>query len=135
MYAHEACPTKFSERYDMIVWNRRCWADSFKQVSGSHRSNRKIPELTLISVQVILNLVELLRTKTQREKVVCVSNFTSTLDGIGSMLETHGYTYLRLDGSVPTDKRQAIVDKLNCPSDPTDVFLLYSKAGGVGLNL
>lgn len=38
-------------------------------------------------------------------------------------------------GSVPTDKRQSMVDNFNRPSDPRFLFLLSSKAGGVGINL
>lgn len=86
-------------------------------------------------LQVILQLVKALRQKQPPEKVVCVSNFTSTLDVVQQLLESHGHTFLRLDGSVPSDKRQSIVDRFNWASDQTDVFLLSSKAGGVGLNL
>ncbi|KAJ7534695.1 hypothetical protein O6H91_13G105700 [Diphasiastrum complanatum] len=45
-----------------------------------------------------------------------------------------GVTYLRLDGSVETDKRFDIVKAFN--SDPTiDVLLLTTHVGGLGLNL
>eukprot|EP00172_Hildenbrandia_rubra_P003047 Plantae.Rhodophyta-Hildenbrandia_rubra.ctg4444.p1 GENE.Plantae.Rhodophyta-Hildenbrandia_rubra.ctg4444~~Plantae.Rhodophyta-Hildenbrandia_rubra.ctg4444.p1 ORF type:complete len:641 (-),score=85.42 Plantae.Rhodophyta-Hildenbrandia_rubra.ctg4444:1793-3553(-) len=43
-------------------------------------------------------------------------------------------TYLRLDGSVDTSKRQGIVTRFN--SDPTiDCLLLTTQVGGLGLNL
>ena len=38
-------------------------------------------------------------------------------------------------GSVPTDKRQSLVDSFNRTTDPRFLFLLSSKAGGVGINL
>jgi Superfamily II DNA/RNA helicases, SNF2 family len=45
-----------------------------------------------------------------------------------------GVTYLRLDGSVVSTARHAIVTKFN--SDPTiDVLLLTTQVGGLGLNL
>ncbi|KNC54357.1 TATA-binding protein-associated factor 172 [Thecamonas trahens ATCC 50062] len=45
-----------------------------------------------------------------------------------------GVTYMRLDGSVASSKRQAVVNKFN--SDPTiDVLLLTTSVGGLGLNL
>jgi len=44
------------------------------------------------------------------------------------------YKFLRLDGKTPGDKRQALVDKFN--SDPSiSVFLISTRAGGLGLNL
>jgi SWI/SNF-related matrix-associated actin-dependent regulator 1 of chromatin subfamily A len=42
--------------------------------------------------------------------------------------------YTRLDGSTKTDERQALVDEFNEDEDIT-VFLLSTKAGGVGINL
>ena len=43
-------------------------------------------------------------------------------------------SYLRMDGSVPTNDRHSIVVKFN--SDPTiDVLLLTTQVGGLGLNL
>lgn len=43
-------------------------------------------------------------------------------------------SYLRLDGSVPTDKRHGIVNNFN--SDPSiDVLLLTTQVGGLGLTL
>ncbi|KAI5723904.1 hypothetical protein M8J76_012544 [Diaphorina citri] len=48
--------------------------------------------------------------------------------------EMPGVTYLRLDGSVVSTARHAIVTKFN--SDPTiDVLLLTTQVGGLGLNL
>lgn len=43
-------------------------------------------------------------------------------------------TYLKLDGSVPTNQRQSIVSRFN--SDPSiDILLLTTQIGGLGLNL
>lgn len=43
-------------------------------------------------------------------------------------------TYLKLDGSIPTNQRQSIVERFN--NDPSiDVLLLTTQIGGLGLNL
>ncbi|KAI7559173.1 hypothetical protein KC346_g22863, partial [Hortaea werneckii] len=70
------------------------------------------------------------------EKVVLVSNYTSTMDVLANLLSSLSYKYLRLDGSTPASKRQDLVDRFN-RSPPTNsfVFLLSAKAGGTGLNL
>lgn len=47
----------------------------------------------------------------------------------------YGYSYTRLDGSTPISQRQQIVDGFNSQFCVAFIFLLSSKAGGVGLNL
>ena len=70
------------------------------------------------------------------EKVVLVSNYTSTLDILGNLLNSLSYPFLRLDGSVPSAKRQPLVDRFNrSNSRSCFAFLLSAKAGGMGLNL
>lgn len=86
-------------------------------------------------VQVLDRLLHQISTTTQ-EKVVLVSNYTSTLDVLQSLLSSMDYTFLRLDGSTPASKRQDLVDRFNrSPPSNSFVFLLSAKAGGVGLNL
>lgn len=72
----------------------------------------------------------------KQEKVVLVSNYTSTMDVLQNLISSLGYKYLRLDGSTPAGKRQDIVDRFNrSPPSNSFVFLLSAKAGGTGLNL
>ncbi|RXG73432.1 DNA repair and recombination protein RAD54B [Armadillidium vulgare] len=52
-----------------------------------------------------------------------------------NLCKRYSYAFLRLDGSTPSSKRQNIVDRFNSPYCKELVFLLSSKAGGVGLNL
>ncbi|KAK5161126.1 helicase [Recurvomyces mirabilis] len=86
-------------------------------------------------LQVLDSLLHRIRTDTE-EKVVIVSNYTSTMDILANLLGSLSYTYLRLDGSTPPAKRQALVDRFNRSSaSDAFVFLLSAKAGGVGLNL
>jgi len=79
-------------------------------------------------------LLNEIRTKT-KDRVVIISNYTQTLDVLGIMCKSRGYEYFKLDGSLKAFKRQELVDKFNDPTTPQFVFLLSSKAGGVGLNL
>lgn len=70
------------------------------------------------------------------EKVVLVSNYTSTLDLLATFISSLGYSHLRLDGNTPPTKRQGLVDRFNrSPKSNSFVFLLSAKAGGVGINL
>ena len=72
---------------------------------------------------------------TTKEKAVLVSLSTSTLDLLTMLCDKHSIPHCRLDGSTPPASRQGIVDQFNSASSLTRVFLLSSKAGGVGLNL
>lgn len=70
-----------------------------------------------------------------REKVVIVSNFTSALDDVACLAIANGWHWLRIDGSVPAEKRLRQVNHFNTPDSPFFIMLLSAKAGGVGLNL
>ncbi|KAI0561156.1 DNA helicase [Gracilaria domingensis] len=68
------------------------------------------------------------------DKVILVSNFTSTLDLIQDALIRRSIKYCRLDGATNVNHRGDIVKQFNKGRNG-DVFLLSAKAGGVGLNL
>ncbi|KAF1348342.1 DNA repair and recombination protein RAD26 [Lizonia empirigonia] len=96
-------------------------------ILNSHASSTKL--------RLLDSLVHRLYTSTE-EKIVIVSNYTMTLDMIERLLTSLSYTYLRLDGSTPANKRQALVEKFNrTPKAANFAFLLSAKSGGVGLNL
>ena len=57
------------------------------------------------------------------------------LDLFGQACTKREYSHLRLDGSTPTTARMRLVDRFNDPQGCERIFLLSSKAGGVGLNL
>ncbi|ORC84546.1 DNA repair and recombination protein RAD54 [Trypanosoma theileri] len=80
-------------------------------------------------------MLDELRNNGDRDKLVIVSNFTQTLDVIAAMCKIKRISFFQLDGSMPIKKRQEVVDRFNVPGSQEIVFLLSSKAGGVGLNL
>jgi DNA repair and recombination protein RAD54B len=86
-------------------------------------------------LRILDSLLHRIHTTT-KEKIVIVSNYTTTLDMIEKLLTSLSYTYLRLDGSTPTSKRQPLVEKFNRSDRTTSfAFLLSAKSGGVGINL
>jgi DNA repair and recombination protein RAD54B len=86
-------------------------------------------------IRILDQLLHSIRTLTD-EKVVLVSNYTSTLTLLSQLLTANGLPYLRLDGSTPASKRQGLVDDFNrSPAKSCFAFLLSAKAGGLGLNL
>ncbi len=86
-------------------------------------------------IRALDQLLHVLRSTTN-EKIVLVSNYTSTLDLIATLLNSLSLPYLRLDGSTPSSKRQELVDYFNrSPASSSFAFLLSAKSGGTGLNL
>jgi DNA repair and recombination protein RAD54B len=86
-------------------------------------------------IRILDQLLHSIRTLTD-EKVVLVSNYTSTLTVLSQLLTANGLPFLRLDGSTPASKRQGLVDDFNRSSAKNCfAFLLSAKAGGLGLNL
>ena len=86
-------------------------------------------------VRVLDQILDSMRQNTS-EKIVLVSNYTSTLNLLATLLTSLGLPFLRLDGSTPAQKRQALVDDFNrLPASSCFAFLLSAKAGGTGLNL
>ncbi len=43
--------------------------------------------------------------------------------------------FLRLDGETESQKRQKLIDLFNAPQSEYNIFLLSTKAGGLGINL
>ncbi|XP_074209054.1 DNA repair and recombination protein RAD54B isoform X2 [Camelus bactrianus] len=86
-------------------------------------------------LQVLSKLLAAVHELRPAEKVVLVSNYTKTLDILQEVCKRHGYACTRLDGQTPISQRQQIVDGFNSKYSSDFIFLLSSKAGGVGLNL
>ena len=90
---------------------------------------------TSAKLRTLDQLLHTIRTQTS-EKVVLVSNYTATLDILETLLTSVGHSFLRLDGSTPSSKRQDLVDTFNrTPASSHFAFLLSAKSGGLGLNL
>ncbi|NWU61455.1 RA54B protein, partial [Pterocles burchelli] len=86
-------------------------------------------------LQVLVELLAAIRELNSSERVVLVSNYTQTLNVLQETCKRYGYSSTRLDGHTPVSQRQQIVDSFNSKYSPAFIFLLSSKAGGVGLNL
>uniref|UniRef100_A0A175YQL1 Uncharacterized protein n=1 Tax=Daucus carota subsp. sativus TaxID=79200 RepID=A0A175YQL1_DAUCS len=68
-------------------------------------------------------------------RVLLFSQMTRLMDILGVYLELHGFKFLRLDGSTKTDERGTLLKQFNAPDSPYFMFLLSTRAGGLGLNL
>lgn len=67
-------------------------------------------------------------------RVLIFSQFTMMLDILEEYLNIRGHKWLRLDGQTSVPDRQDLIDQFN-KDDSILVFLLSTRAGGLGINL
>jgi SNF2 family DNA or RNA helicase len=79
----------------------------------------------------------LLKLKAEGHRVLIFSQMTSLLDILQDYMHYREYNYERLDGSVRGEERYSAISRFtsNAAENDTFVFLLSTRAGGVGLNL
>ena len=117
--------------------------DEVSGYAGSH--NRKIDtklfdkrrmEEIMIPSSGKLVLIDKLLPKLKKEghKVLIFSQMVKMIDFIEEYCDFRGYKCERLDGRVSGNDRQKSIDRFNRDSD-SFVFLLSTRAGGVGINL
>lgn len=70
----------------------------------------------------------------QGHRMLIFSQWTRLLDLLEVFLNDMGMVFLRLDGSTPIKERQELIDTFNTDAS-IPVFLLSTKAGGLGINL
>eukprot|EP01103_Thecamoeba_quadrilineata_P008119 TRINITY_DN178_c0_g1_i2.p1 TRINITY_DN178_c0_g1~~TRINITY_DN178_c0_g1_i2.p1 ORF type:complete len:1284 (-),score=358.01 TRINITY_DN178_c0_g1_i2:29-3343(-) len=75
------------------------------------------------------------KLKAFNHRVLIFSQMTSMMDIMENYFVYRGYQYLRLDGSTKADNRGELLAKFNAPNSPYFIFILSTRAGGLGLNL
>ena len=111
-------------------------AKSLGPMGGSVHSSRIEDIVNNVQHSGKMKSIEILLTSfsKNREKTLLFSYSTQTLSMIESYVKARGWRYCRLDGTTLAKTRQAMVDKFNRDGNIL-VFLISTKAGGVGLNL
>ncbi|ANQ08079.1 Uncharacterized protein PCOAH_00023630 [Plasmodium coatneyi] len=75
------------------------------------------------------------RLKKENSRVLLFSQMTRVLDIIDDYCRWKKYEYLRIDGSTVGDERQIRINQFNEPNSKYFIFLLSTRAGGIGINL
>ena len=75
------------------------------------------------------------KLKAGGHKVLIFSQMVRVLDILEDYLVWMGYTHERLDGRIRGNDRQAAIDRFSKPDSDRFVFLLCTRAGGLGINL
>ena len=77
-------------------------------------------------------LPKLISTK---HRILIFSQMTQLMDIMQAFFDFRGFKYLRLDGNTKADERGERIAIFNKVGSEFDIFLLSTRAGGLGLNL
>lgn len=75
------------------------------------------------------------KLRENKSKVLIFSQMTRMMTILEDYCELRGYPYLLLDGMTSLDERRERMDEFNSPDSDTFIFLLSTRAGGLGINL
>lgn len=91
---------------------------------------------TSSKVEALMANLIALRDSDSSIKSLVVSQFTRFLSLLETPLREHGFSYVRLDGTLSQKRRAQIIQEFQSSAPDSPVIMLLSlKAGGVGLNL
>lgn len=71
----------------------------------------------------------------ENHKIVIFSQFVNMLDLLEDWCELNDLKAFRIDGSVKNEDRKQQISAFNDPEDNHNVFLISTRAGGLGINL
>ncbi|XP_050735075.1 chromodomain-helicase-DNA-binding protein Mi-2 homolog isoform X6 [Eriocheir sinensis] len=91
----------------------------------------------LVKASGKFTLLESMLEKLKRDghRVLVFSQMTKMLDVLEDFCEGLGYKYERIDGGITGLARQEAIDRFNAPGAQQFIFLLSTRAGGLGINL
>jgi SNF2 family DNA or RNA helicase len=75
------------------------------------------------------------RMRTQGSRVLLFSQMSRMLDILEDYCVFRGYEYCRIDGNTEHETRISSIDEFNAPGSSKFIFLLTTRAGGLGINL
>ncbi|GAA5980845.1 hypothetical protein JCM11641_004740 [Rhodosporidiobolus odoratus] len=91
--------------------------------------------LVMNSGKMVLLDKLLTRLKQDGHRVLVFSQMVRMLDILSDFCSLRGYIHQRLDGTVASETRRKSIEHFNAPDSPDFVFLLSTRAGGLGINL
>jgi SWI/SNF-related matrix-associated actin-dependent regulator of chromatin subfamily A member 5 len=68
-------------------------------------------------------------------RILIFSQMTRVLDILEDFCSWREYQYCRLDGQTPHEERQKSINEYNAPGSTKFIFMLSTRAGGLGINL
>ena len=114
----------------------------FQHIEEAYARHVNMPSDTVIGPDVIRasGKFELLdrifpKLKASGHRILLFCQMTQLMTILEDFLAWRGYKYLRLDGTTKTEERGEMLRKFNQPDSEYFIFILSTRAGGLGLNL
>lgn len=109
--------------------------EQYQRLAGERSREATLRGLIMNSGKMVLLDKLLGRLRKDGHRVLIFSQMVRMLDILGDYLSIRGLPFQRLDGTVPAATRRIAIDHFNSPDSPDFVFLLSTRAGGLGINL
>ncbi|KAF7455967.1 putative Chromodomain helicase-DNA-binding protein, partial [Cryptosporidium felis] len=106
-----------------------------REVALCKTSEERYKKMIELSGKMVLMGKLLPKLKAEGHRVLIFSQFIQTLTLLEELVEHHGWGYERLDGSIRGTDRTAAISRFNAEDSDKFVFLLSTRAGGLGINL
>lgn len=101
----------------------------------SQSSDNNLKSYIRASGKMILLDKLLMRLREKGHRVLIFSQMVTMLDILQDYCRMRCFPYQRLDGTTPQDVRQRSIDHFNATDSKDYIFLLSTRAGGLGINL
>ena len=75
------------------------------------------------------------KLQSQDSRVLIFTQMTRILDILEDYCWYRGHSYCRIDGQTPHEDRDAQIQEYNAPGSSKFIFMLSTRAGGLGINL
>lgn len=107
----------------------------FDGVEIGGNDEEQLKGLVMNSGKMVLLDKLLARLRQDGHRVLIFSQMVRLLDIMTDYMSLRGYQYQRLDGMVSSEARKRSIAHFNAPGSQDFVFLLSTRAGGLGINL
>uniref|UniRef100_A0A8C2TH86 Chromodomain helicase DNA binding protein 7 n=1 Tax=Coturnix japonica TaxID=93934 RepID=A0A8C2TH86_COTJA len=109
--------------------------EEFKETHNADSPDFQLQAMIQAAGKLVLIDKLLPKLKAGGHKVLVFSQMVRCLDILEDYLIQRRYPYERIDGRVRGNLRQAAIDRFSRPDSDRFVFLLCTRAGGLGINL
>jgi SWI/SNF-related matrix-associated actin-dependent regulator of chromatin subfamily A member 5 len=121
---------------NIVMQLRKCAGHPYLFPGVEDRSLPALGEHLIENCGKMVLLDKLLkRLKERGHRVLLFTQMTRILDILEDYLVYRHYKYCRIDGNTSYELREEQIDSFNAPESDKFLFLLSTRAGGLGINL
>lgn len=121
---------------NIVMQLRKCAGHPYLFPGVEDRSLPPLGEHLVENCGKMVVLDKLLKRLRERgHRVLLFTQMTRILDILEDYLVMRRYPYCRIDGNTAHEDREEFIDKFNAPESDKFLFLLSTRAGGLGINL